>query len=216
MMELELDPQSIEKWEFHYFNEIYFLLEQEKEKMLLGLHSKEKIRSEWDNYFYKENKRQNSDFSRGAKRIYFWLFNQFGKPNSAPMGADMLFETYNAFVHIDIKTCKQSNELDWKDKIPVGRNQNSYQIEGIKSNLPLFYKFVNKYCFTYILSVVYDEKSLAIKSIKLISIPNGILKEVYGEDVFTAGKAKGESLRFLYKKCKFSLIKGQPDRYKEI
>ncbi len=69
---------------------------------------------------------------------------------------------------------------------------------------------------TIVDSVVYDEKSLAITSIKLISVPNGILKEVYGEDIFSAGKAKGKSLRFLYKECKFMLIKGQPDRYKEI
>jgi len=75
--------------------------------MVEALNSKDKIKDDWIEAFKRsDKKRQNSDFARGAERVYFWLLNQFGKPNSSPIGADLMFETYDAFVHIDIKTAK--------------------------------------------------------------------------------------------------------------
>lgn len=95
--------------------------------MIDGLNSKDKIKEDWFEHFKRiDKKRQNSDFARGAERIYFWLFNQFGIPNSSPIGADLFFETYNAFIHIDIKTEKLNNPSDYKGKVPVGENQTSY------------------------------------------------------------------------------------------
>ncbi|MBC8489203.1 MAG: hypothetical protein H8D45_24545 [Bacteroidetes bacterium] len=103
---------NIEFWENHYLNQIEYTLTQDLEKMIDGLKSKDKIKEDWIEAFHRIDKiRQNSDFSRGAERIFYWLFNQFGIPNSSPIGSDMFFELYNAFVHIDIKTAKIDNYI---------------------------------------------------------------------------------------------------------
>ena len=75
---------KIEEIEYHYFMEIKFMLERDKDKMLKGLASKEEVKKDWENVFFKNNNfKRNSDFEKGAKRIYYWLFNQLGKPNSS-------------------------------------------------------------------------------------------------------------------------------------
>lgn len=196
---------EIEKWEYHYFCEIDFLLSQDVDKMLKGLNSKDKIKEDWIKQFSRvDKKRQNSDFARGAERVYFWLFNQFGIPNSSPIGSDLMFETYNAFIHIDIKTAKFSNPSDYKGKIPISENQTSYKSKNFNSNLPYNYNVNDKqkYCFTYILNVIYGDKkdNFEIIAILLIAVPNGELKEIYGEEIIGAGKNKGKSFRFEYKK----------------
>jgi len=129
--------ENIEFWENHYLNQIEFLMKQDLDKIRTGLSSKDKIKEDWLKAF-KASAKQNSDFAKGAERIYFWLFNQFGIPNSSPIGADMFFETYNAFVHIDIKTAKLDNTSDYKGLIPVGKNQTSYILndKNYKVNLP--------------------------------------------------------------------------------
>lgn len=86
MAKLRDDLKNIEFWELHYLNEIDFLLTQDLNKMIDGLNSKDKIKEDWSEHFKRiDKKRQNSDFARGAERIYFWLFNQFGIPNSSPI-----------------------------------------------------------------------------------------------------------------------------------
>ena len=69
---MSLNKESIEKWEYHYFNTIIYTLEQDVNKMLEGLKSKDKIKEDWDKIF-KKSADTNSDFSRGAERIYFCL-----------------------------------------------------------------------------------------------------------------------------------------------
>ncbi len=144
MTKIKKDLVNIEFWELHYLNEIEYILTQDLNKMIDGLNSKDKIKDDWiDNFYRIDKKRQNSDFARGAERIYFWLFNQFGIPNSSPIGADLFFETYNAFIHIDIKTAKLSNPSDYKGKVPVGDNQTSYNssMKNYTVNLPTIYKY---------------------------------------------------------------------------
>ena len=219
MNNINPDLLKLEKWEFHYFNEIDFLLSQDVDKMLKGLNSKDKIKDDWlDKFSRIDKKRQNSDFARGAERVYFWLFNQLGIPNSSPIGSDLMFETYNAFIHIDIKTAKISNTSDYKGKIPISENQTSYQSNNFSSNLPFYYNIKKpfpkkKYCFTYVLNVIYgDEKdNFKIIAILLIAIPNGKLKKIYGDKIIGAGKNKGKSFRFEYKNSPYfkTLDKGQ-------
>lgn len=216
--------KEIEFWENHYLNEIEYTLVQDLQKMLKGLKSKDKIKNDWFEHFKRaDKKRQNSDFARGAERIYFWLFNQFGTPNSAPIGADMFFETYNAFVHIDIKTAKLNNPSDYKGKIPIGGNQTSYKAGNynFEVNLPTEYSFENKICLTYFLNIIYDikQENVEIKVILLISVPNGRLFEIYGNDIIGSGKSgyEGKGFRYLYSKNpKFELIKGKPYRVRTI
>lgn len=195
---------DIEFWENHYLNQIEFMLKEDLDKMLEGLKSKDKIKEDWIEIFKKAKKRQNSDFARGAERIYYWLFNQFGTPNSSPIGADMFFETYNSFVHIDIKTAKLSNRSDYKGKIPIGANQTSYKLSDFNFavNLPSRYKHENKMCLTYFINIIYDVKAdnVEIKAIVIISVPNGKLSSIYGNSIIEAGKSgyTGKGFRYLF------------------
>lgn len=214
----------IEFWENHYLNEIGFILHQDIEKMKSGLMSKDKIKNDWINVFMAgDSQKKNSDFCRGAERIYYWLFNQFGIPNSAPIGADMFFETYNAFVHVDVKTAKYDNKTDYFGKIPIGANQTSYKsrVHGFKSNLPHYYTLPEgkKLCLTYFINIVYDivgDNDIIIKSVVIISVPNGILYDIYQEEIINSGKSgyKGEGFRFRFLAAPdFRLLDGRPKRY---
>ena len=155
---------KIEFWEHDTLERIYFTIHQDIDKMMDGLRSKDKIKYDWIKAFDRIDKqRKNSDFARGAERIYFWLFNQFGKPNSSPIGADMFFETHDAFVHIDIKTAKLDNPSDYKGKIPLSENQTNYKSKNknFNCNLPTFYnkeKSDEKICLTYIINIIYGNK----------------------------------------------------------
>ena len=215
-----MKKEKIEFWENHYLYQIEFIIKQDVDKMMDGLKSKDKIKDDWINAF-KESSNKNSDFARGAERIYFWLFSQFGIPNSSPIGSDMFFETYNAFIHIDIKTAKLDNTSDYKGKIPLGKNQTSYLLSNkdYKVNLPTFYSFENKICLTYFISIIYEEinDEINIKAIFLISVPNGELSSKYGDDIYNASKNKGEAFRYKYScKPKFELLVGKPYRIRKL
>ncbi|MCX7997745.1 MAG: hypothetical protein N3A69_02175, partial [Leptospiraceae bacterium] len=176
--------KEIEFWENHYLNQIEFTLKQDLEKILEGLASKDKIKEDWFPVFHNsDKKRQNSDFARGAERIYYWIFNQLGIPNSSPIGSDMFFETYNAFIHIDIKTAKIDNPSDYKGRLPIGANQRSYKLENFhyQVNLPIRYSYQNKICLTYFINIIYDitDENINIKAIVLICVPNGALVSIY-------------------------------------
>ncbi len=216
--------RSIEFWEKEYLNQIAFLVETDREKMINGFRTKEDIRSDWEQYLGKET----SDFAVGSERIFYWLFNQFGIPNSSPVGSDLFFETYNAYVHIDIKTVTLANIGDFTKNIFVGDNQNSYKgninVKGresrpYKGNLPTFYTKTDgtrKICLTYFLIILYDESNLDIQTIILTAMPNGELNEIYGDEVLSAGKNPGK-IRFNYSKIKnFKLLGDKELRTKVI
>ena len=215
-----MSKEEIEFWENHYLNQIEYDLKQDLDKMLKGLKSKDKIKKDWFHIFNSaDKKRQNSDFARGAERIYYWLFNQFGTPNSSPIGSDMMFELYNAFIHIDVKTAKIDNTSDYKGKIPVGENQTNYKPAGFDFtvNLPTKYSYKNKICLTYFINIIYDitENNVEIKAIVLLSVPNGELADVYGEKIVEAGKTgyKGKGFRYKYSENPyFELLKDKPSR----
>lgn len=52
MIENKKELIKIEEIEYHYFQEIKFMLEQDKDKMLKGLASKEEIKEDWENVFF--------------------------------------------------------------------------------------------------------------------------------------------------------------------
>lgn len=218
-----MNLKEIEQLEYNYLRKIEFDLSQDLKKMIEGLNSKDKIKSDWISFFERADKKsQNSDFARGAERIYFWLFNQFGKPNSSPIGADMFFETYDAFVHIDIKTAKFDNPSDYKGRVPLGINQTSY-VSSRKSftvHLPPFYnrgKSDEKICLTFVINIIYikEGNEFKILSIVLISVPNGELYPVYRDKIVGASKNKGEAFRYNYSRLPyFKLLAKKPSRVK--
>lgn len=91
---------EIELWEKHYLDYMTFMLLHDESKIINALNSKDEIKSDWIDAF----KRKSCDIDRGAERIYYWLLNNLGIPNSTPIGSDLLYETNNAFIHIDVKT----------------------------------------------------------------------------------------------------------------
>lgn len=213
------EQQIIEFWENEYLEQIAYLVETDKEKMLNGFKTKEDIRDDWEKHLGAET----SDFAVGSERIFYWIFNQFGIPNSSPVGSDLFFETYNAYVHIDIKTVTLSNIGDFTKNIFVGDNQNSYigniEVKGkeprpYKGNLPPYYTKKDgekKLCLTYFLLILYDESNLDIQTIVLTCMPNGKLSSIYGNKVLSAGKNPGK-IRYNYTAVpKFELLK---DKYR--
>ncbi|ODS30650.1 MAG: hypothetical protein SCARUB_04239 [Candidatus Scalindua rubra] len=223
--------KDIEFWEKYYLDQMSFMLLQDKTKMINALNSKDEIKSDWIDVFIKKS----CDIDRGAERIYFWLFNQLGIPNSTPIGSDLLYETSNAFLHIDVKTSsyyygkdKKRNTSDFFGVVPIGHNQTSYEYVEQKggkqikhtSNLPPIYKTKNKLCLTYIIQLVYDraeDGDLIIISIYLISVPNGLLKSVYGDNICGGSKNKNEAFRYYYKRDpKFSLCPNKPYRIAKL
>ncbi|MHA6258290.1 PDDEXK family nuclease [Sporosarcina sp. CAU 1771] len=219
----EFSNEYLEFWEYEYLKNIHNSLVLDRERMIEGFTSKEEIRGDWEEYLGKEI----SDFAVGSERIFYWLFNQFGQPNSSPIGSDLFFETYNAFVHIDVKTVITDNIGDINGDIFVGDNQNSYEgfieVRGkaprpYKGNLPPVYTKTDgtkKMCLTYFICVLYSPNG-EIQFITVLSMPNGKLNDVYGNRVLKAGKNPGR-IRYNFSKTPtFELLKGTPTRIKFV
>jgi hypothetical protein len=220
----------IEFWEQYYLEQMTFMLLKDKGKMINALNSKDDIKKDWIEVFNKKS----CDIDKGAERIYFWLFNNLGIPNSTPIGSDLLYETSNAFIHIDVKTSsyyyfsnktnkKEINTNDFLGIVSVGHNQTSYKYvdkKGIlhSSNLPPIYKSNGKICLTYIIQLIYDKADdgdLIIYGLILISIPNGELKDIYGNNICGGSKNKNEAFRYYYKRNPyFQLLENKPYRFK--
>ncbi|MFV0246668.1 MAG: hypothetical protein ACK5HS_01895 [Mycoplasmatales bacterium] len=215
-----MTTSEIEFWEKEYLMQIEYLLKLDKEKMLDGFKTKEYIKEDWEQFLGKST----SDFAVGAERIFYWLFNQFGQPNSSPIGSDLFFETYNAYVHIDIKTVTLANIGDYTRSIFVGNNQVSYkcniQKQGGKNELyfpclPSKYtkktenNIEEKVCLTYFITILYNEKNLEIYNLSVLCVPNNLLYEKYGDKVLVAGKNPGKA-RFSLVNCSdFEIIGGK-------
>jgi len=223
------DLKNIEFWEKYYLDQMEFMLLKDKNKMINALNSKDEIKEDWIDIYNKKS----CDIDKGAERVYFWLLNQIGFPNSTPIGSDLLYETTNAFIHIDVKTSsyyttnskgKQTlNSGDFKGLVSIGRNQTSYHYtddNGLthEANLPFLYESKNKICLTYIIHLIYDKEidgNLKILALLLISIPNGVLHKIYGNGICGGSKNKNEAFRYRYKENPyFQLLKDKPVRFK--
>lgn len=196
---------ELERLENKYLLKYYHFLKFAEDELLLGFKTKDKIKNDWyDKWLPEDGEKGISDFSTGAKRIVYSLLNSkgIGQPNSAPIGSDLFFEAEDAFIHIDLKTVQTRNIKDYNSSIFVGNNQNSYNGKVVvnereriyeDAHLPTFYTIDNKIkkpCLTYFITILYEELSLDILNINIISMPNGSLYSVYGADVLSQGKVK--------------------------
>lgn len=93
------ETTTIEKLENKYLNKFYYLLKYAEDEILKGFGTKEKIKSDWKDYWSGANK---GDFSVGAERIIYSLINGkcSGLPNSCPVGSDLFFEVDDAHLYI--------------------------------------------------------------------------------------------------------------------
>ena len=193
--------------ESRYLNKYYHFLKFAEDELLYGFKTKAKIENDWlDKY-----KSGISDFAVGVERIVYSLLNGkgIGKPNSAPVGADLFFEVEDAFIHIDLKTVSASlrgktNIGDYIKNIFVGTNQNSYKAKMIvnagrkneelrdyEPSLPTFYNKGTeneKICLSYFVTILYDKDTLDTLVISIVCMPNGDLEPHYTTRVLQAGK----------------------------
>ena len=105
-----------------------------------------------------------------------------------------MFEVYNAFIHIEVKTALIDNPADYKGKINIAINQTSYGAKGLFSpNLPPYYtpkQNSKKPCLTYIIQIIHEHAKPNIKALKLVCIPNGQLYSHYEKISFKVAKQK--------------------------
>lgn len=230
----EAEKKEIERIERNYLESINYLLSMDVDKMIKGLNSKDSIRDNWDIFLSTNSRTSRTELSTGAERMFYWLFNQFGAPNSSPIGSDLFFETHDAYIHIDIKSVQSKNKSDFKGKVAIERNQTSYKStflvnEGkateerrsYEGNLPYYYQKSNgkkKVCLTYFIAVFYNADNYEIEWIKLVCMPNGLLQSVYGEKILSAGKnSNPPKIRYSYERNnKFELLDEKPSRIKVL
>jgi len=145
-------------------------------------------------------------------------------PNSSPIGADLMYETFDSFIHIDVKTISESNWGDYKGKIDIGRNQTSYPLSKYNKspNLPTYYSKVfkkdgkeyHKLALTYFIYILHKHASKEIYSMLLICMPNGELYGVYEDRILHAGKTKN-SIRYAFKEePRFVLLSNEKDVFR--
>lgn len=196
----DFDLEILEKG---YLDFIVKCLNQDIDRLLEGLNSRIKILNDWRNQFLNTARKgyQASDLKDGAQRIFHHFFASFFKfPNSCPIGSDLMYETREAIIHIEVKTCLVTNPADYKGKVPLEKNQLSYVHQHFSPNLPSIYQSVNKLALTYAIQVIHEHMKPEIKALNVICIPNGQLSKYY-PNVLQAGKggwAKATNVRYKY------------------
>lgn len=194
---------DLEKLEKDYLDFIVKSLNQDIPRLLDGLNSRIKILNDWKNQFLRTARKgyQASDLKDGAQRIFHHFFAPFFKfPNSCPIGSDLMYETPEAVIHIEVKTCLTTNPADYKGKVPLERNQLSYRHSNFIPNLPPIYQSINKPTLTYAIQIIHEHMKPEIKALNVICIPNGQLAKHY-PNVLQAGKggwSRATNIRYRY------------------
>jgi len=199
----DFELEEIEKKYFQYF---LTFMTANLNPIIEGLNSRIKILNDWYQNFIETagtHRKQPSDLDTGAERIFHHFFSSILHiPNSSPIGSDLMFEVYDAFIHVEIKTSLIDNPADYKGKINIAINQTSYRVKKVISpNLPQYYSpkgNSKKPCLTYIIEIVHEHAKPNIKALKLVCIPNGQLYSLYGKSIIGGGKTKGKSFRYVY------------------
>ena len=179
----------------------------------------------------REEYNKSSELDIGTERVLYDLFGQY-RPfsvNSCPIGSDLMFETPDAYIHIEIKTATEGNNADFGGKIQIAQNQTSYSVEKkndgqdypFRASLPIIYSN-GKICLTYVIQTIHNNREEEPKIISLFSIPNGSLLDTY-KNCVNSGKHKKElnkldskgDIRFLYRiASKFENLENSPSRIK--
>ncbi len=231
-----MNSKEIESIEKRYFEEIYFFVDKNLSFFLERLKSKNEIKNDWLKIFKITSRaayKKASELNKGAERVVHNLFGQYRSfaVNSSPIGSDLMFETPDAFIHLEVKTATDSNPADFKGKIQIAQNQTTYGVNQTITgsryhfipSLPKIYSN-GKICLTYVIQIIHDNVEDLPKIIILLSIPNGLLKRTYGNCINSGKhskklnklKSKGD-IRFLYKKAKkFENLEKKPSRIKII
>lgn len=217
-----MTPEEINRIERYYFEKIKAAFEENGMTFLKTICSAFPIKDTWESY---ENKK--SCFQEALERcIQSTITNNFDwEICGTPVGADSVFVTPKAIIHIDAK-CVLNSDNDAKSNcLSVGPNQTSYSDINVitkndkefNSNLPSVYGhevYGDLVCLTYFIKVCYDRKfdESFSKSLRLSlnCFPNGSLANIYGTDFLKIGKNNSARLEYIlprneylkyYKKC---------------
>jgi hypothetical protein len=202
---------EIERLEKKYLDRLYYFFKLVEDDMLDSFQTGKKIENDWKELWGGQNGGI-SNFSIGFERVVYNYLN--GKAinfevNSSPVASDLFFENNEVFIHIDIKTVQARNIGDISTSIFIGLNQNSYRTELKTAKgksfepirvyspaLPTIYNRESnnpKLCLTYFFTILYDDISLNILNINIISMPNGLLESHYKSRPLKAGKLTNEA-----------------------
>jgi hypothetical protein len=220
--------QEIEEHEFKYLAQIQQIIKEKLEFILGCFSSRFKTYEHWAPLM-ETGKKRLTDLGTGAERVFNHVIVSCKwkkwRPVPIPFGSNLFFETSDAFVNIDVKTAYADNPRDFQGRIEVGEAQTSYpmkekhgSLEEFQPKLKPFYEIngKKKYCLTYVIQVVHAKPEDILRLnldpnpvlINFISIPNGLLYEVYGEDIVKEPKSyhtkEGKRLRpanFRYYYC---------------
>ena len=191
---------KINKYEKVYFNKIKEIIENNGTTIFRNLTTQYNFESLSDDFGGA------SEISDAMERVVQSIISEQSDWEifSSATSSDSAFITPKCIIQIDSKATLVTDGDSTGHKITVGKNQISYASnrEGIifdeipfKSNIP--YKYNHKiygdtYSATYFVKLHYDNSN-GIDSFKdfkvyLACVPNGLLKDIYGEDIFDAGR----------------------------
>ena len=213
---MKMTPEEINQIERYYFEKIKAAFEGNGMTFLKTICSAFPIKDTWENY---ENKK--SCFQEALERcIQSTITNNFDwEICGTPVGADSVFVTPKAIIHIDAK-CVLNSDNDAKSNcLSVGPNQTSYSDINVitkndkefQSNLPSVYMhevYGELVCLTYFIKVCYDRKfdESFSKSLRLSlnCFPNGSLANIYGTDFLKIGKNNSARLEYVLQRNEYS------------
>jgi len=156
----------------------------------------------WIEYLKTEKKRL-TDLGIGAERVFWSMVPRvFGiwRPVALFIGSNIFIEVQDAFINVDVKTVYVDNLRDYRGLVEVGEDQTSYPMKKRYGALQEFRPKIKpyydvdtgrKYSLTYFIQVIYEKPEIIMErkldrapiAILLISMPNGLLYDVYGDKI---------------------------------
>lgn len=200
---------EIELLENKYLNKINAAIFANQDNIISNLESMNKILDFWI------NKPHDAGYDVGAERVIYAVLQRasdLGEPNSCPVSSDLFFENMEAYIHIDLKTAQPDNNLSDHWRIPIGKNQTSYEHEikpkggvarAFKPSLPKYYDN-EKPTLTYFITILYSRVSKIFKVVNLnvSCMPNGQLSKIYNFSPLGPGKnPHDDKARFTSDEC---------------
>lgn len=204
-----MTPEEINKIEKYYFEKIKCAFEENGMTFLKTICSAFPIKYTWEDY-----KNKKSCFQEALERcIQSTITNNFDwEICGTPIGADSVFVTPKAIIHIDAKCVLNSDNDAKTNSINVGPNQTSYANKEVikkndkefQSNLPVIYNheiYGELVCLTYFIKVCYnrqfDKDFSKNLHLNLCCFPNGNLLDIYGTNFLKIGKTNSATLEHI-------------------
>ena len=202
-----MNIEKINNLEKRYFDFLANLFELKATTFTKNLLSQYAIRDTWNDYAG-----DMAFIQRGLESVIQSVIyeNVDWEICSTPQGADSIFQSARAMIHIDAKAYKYTDGDAKGNKITLGPNQTScftttplnYQNVPFTSNLPEIYDhkvYGNVPCLTYFLKLIYnlDNELDSFRNFKLIlySLPNGKLNQTLGFNHWGAGRGLANGQR---------------------